>query len=320
MHGWWVLGSMSDLTVIVVSWNCKGYLADCLRSIESSGSNTAPVVVVDNNSNDGTVEMLRQEFPQIHLLVNRENTGFATANNQALKKVQSRYVLILNPDTVVRPGALDAMVRFMDEYPDVWAAGPTILNGDGSRQHSGVRFPNNWNIFVEALFLDRLFPQSRLFGRHKELYEDPTLSREVDYLQGSCLMVRSSAIERVGGLDERFFMYFEETDWCYRMKAEGGKICTCPPATVIHFGGTALGHFDEQRLTHYHRSLLRFYRKHYSPSRTIAVRVILWFRSLIRICVWCIAWFARPALRSSAASSVRGYVNVIGMLLTREAE
>jgi GT2 family glycosyltransferase len=307
---------MNDLAIIIVSWNCKGYLADCLRSIYADGSEfSLAIIVVDNNSNDGTLEMLREDFPQVHLISNSENRGFAAACNLGMKFSRSRFVLLLNPDTVVRPGAFDSMIRFMDDHGDAWAIGPTILNGDGSRQHSGMRFPTNWNILVEALFLDRLFPQTRLFGGHKELYERPECSREVDYLQGSCLMVRSDAIECVGGLDERFFMYFEETDWCRRMKKAGGTIRYCPSATIVHFGGNQIGHFDERRLVHYHRSLLRFYQKHYSPGRTAAVRLILLLRSLIRIIIWSASGILKPGLRNTAASSVRGYLRTIGILL-----
>jgi GT2 family glycosyltransferase len=308
---------MNDLTIIIVSWNCKGYLTECLGSIDVDRSKILrTVIVVDNNSSDGTPEMLRKDFPRVDVISNMENRGFAAANNQALKVSRSRFVLLLNPDTVVRSGALDTMVKFMDDRADVWAIGPTILNGDGSRQHSGVRFPTNWDILVEALFLDRLFPQTRLFGRHKEVYKDPERSDEVDYLQGSCLMVRSEAIERVGALDERFFMYFEETDWCFRMKKAGGTIRFCPSATVVHFGGNEIGHFDERRLVHYHRSLLRFYQKHYSVGRTAAARLILFLRSLIRIVVWCVFWVLKPGLRDKAASSVRGYVSTVGILFT----
>lgn len=307
---------MNDLTIIIVSWNCKGYLAECLQSIDADGSKlSCTIIVVDNNSNDGTLEMLREDFPRVHLISSEKNLGFAAANNRALKSSRSRFVLLLNPDTVVRPGAFDSMIKFMDDHVDAWAIGPTILNGDGSRQHSGVRFPTNWNILVEALFLDRLFPQTELFGEHKELYKHPECSREVDYLQGSCLMVRSDAIERVGGLDERFFMYFEETDWCCRMKKAGGTIRYCPSATIVHFGGNQIGHFDERRLVHYHRSLLRFYQKHYSPGRTAAVRLVLLLRSLIRIVIWCALWILKPGLRDTAASSVRGYLRTIGILL-----
>lgn len=308
---------MLDLAIIIVSWNCREYLSGCLRSIVSSGTQSRyTVLVVDNDSSDGTVPYIREMFPSIRILTNTSNVGFAAANNQGMRGVQSRYVLLLNPDTLLHPGALDAMIGFMDEHTDAWAAGPAIVNADGSRQHSGVRFPSNWNIAAEALFLDRLFPRSKLFGRHKELYEDPGRVREVDYLQGSCLMVRTEAIGIIGDLDEQFFMYFEETDWCYRMKHAGGKVLYCPMATVVHFGGNEPGHFDEHRLVYYHRSLLLFYRKHFTSGKAVVLRFLLVIRSLLRIILWGGTGMLRPALRHSAISSARGYARTLRDLLT----
>jgi GT2 family glycosyltransferase len=215
---------------------------------------------------------------------------------------------------MVQPGALDAMAEFLDAHETVWAVGPAIVNPDGSPQRTGVRFPSNWNILAETLFLDRLYPQSRLFGRHKEMFEDPSRPRPVDYVQGACLMVRFKAIETVGPLDERFFMYFEETDWCYRMKAAGGEVYYCPSGTVVHFGGGEIGHYDEHRLLQYHRSLLLFYQKNYSTAQAVAMRAILVVRAVLRTLVWLVLAAVRPTLRRSALSSVRGYVKVLGIM------
>ncbi|MEK9136487.1 MAG: glycosyltransferase family 2 protein [Bacteroidota bacterium] len=309
---------MVDLTIFIVSWNCKQYLADCLRSIEATGSRLSNhVIVIDNNSTDGTVEMVKRDFPRVTFVQNQSNIGFAAANNQAMKMAQARYVMLLNPDTIVHPDGLDALVRFMDQHPSVWAAGPAMLNRDGTPQRTGVRFPSNWNIFCEALFLDRLFPRSRLFGGHKELYADPATSRPVDYVQGACLCARHDAYIKVGGLDQKFFMYFEETDWCYRMKRAGGEVYLCPDARVTHFGGGDVGHYDEQRLVHYHRSLLRFYRKHYSVSSLQVLRVVGVMRSAIRVIMWGTIAVFRPALRTSAQSSQRGYLKTFGILMGR---
>lgn len=310
---------MNDLTVIIVSWNCRGDLADCLRSMKTEQGIAYPVIVVDNNSRDGTVEMLRRDFQEVQVIANAENAGFAAANNQGLSMGGSRYALLLNPDTVVHPGAFDALVRFMDANPGVWAAGPAMLNRDGSPQRSGVRFPNTWNILCEALFLDRLFPRSRLFGRHKELYADGRVPRAVDYVQGSCIIVRREPMEKVGGLDEQFFMYFEEADWCYRMKEKGGQVYFVPGAKVTHVGGGEAGHYDETRLVHYHRSLLLFYRKHYPPLSALLVRLVIVMRSFIRILVWTAVAIGRPGLRSSALSSIRGYLHIPAIVVEHTA-
>lgn len=304
---------MDDITIVIVSWNSKDYLAQCLASIRASRPRCSfRIIVVDNGSSDGTAGFLEAHYPEIQRVENKENRGFAAANNQAMRMANSRCVLLLNPDTIVHAGALDAMVDMLDGGESVWAVGPSVLNVDGTRQRTGVRYPTNWNVLVESFFLDRFFPHTRLFGRHKELYEDADKPRAVDYVQGACLLVASKAIQTVGLLDERYFMYFEETDWCYRMTHAGGRVYYCPTARVVHFGGNALGHFDEQRLVYYHRSILHFYRKHYSGVDRVVLRPILWVRSLVRILVWSGMYLLKPSIRAAALSSIKGYVRTLG--------
>jgi GT2 family glycosyltransferase len=307
---------MIDLTIIVVTWNSMADISRCLASVRDAGTrNRVGIVVVDNNSSDGTPDSVAREFSHVRLVRNAGNTGFAAANNQAMRNADSRYVLLLNPDTEVLPGAIDGMIGFMDSHPAAWAAGPALLNGDRTPQRTGVRFPSNWNLFVESLFLDRLFPATRMFGRHRELYADPSVARQVDYLQGSCLMVRKEALNRIGFLDEGFFMYFEETDWCYRMKQAGGEVWYTPDAQVIHYGGGTFGHYDERRLVHFYTSLKRFYRKHHSPGGQIVVRIILGCRALLRWTMWSALARIRPGLRERARSSARGYRRVFAEIL-----
>jgi hypothetical protein len=309
---------MSDVSIIIVTWNSASDVTVCLDSLAGVHERVkARIVVIDNASTDCTIEKVRTGFPHVQLISNPQNIGFAAANNQAMRTSEGRYVLLLNPDTSVDPGTVEALVHYLDTHPTAWAAGPMILNPDRSLQYSGVRFPSRWNILVESLFLDRLFPQSRLFGSHKGMYKDPFTSRAVDYLQGSALMVRRETVEKVGGLDEGFFMYFEETDWCYRMKQAGGEVHYSPVGKVIHYGGDAFAHFDERRLVYYHRSLLRFFRKHYTPKQTIGLRPILALRSTIRLLLWlCVALTGRSR-RAKALSCARGYWKILGMLLER---
>ncbi len=304
-----------DVSVIMVSYNCRQYIEQCLQSIAASPTACSyKVIVVDNNSSDDTVSVVKSNFSNVQLICNEENIGFARGNNQALQIANSRYAMLLNPDTLVREGAFDTIVKFLDAHVHVWALGPAILNGDGSPQRTGIRFPSNWNFLVETLFLDRLFPYSRLFGAHRELYEDYSKPRAVDYVQGSCLVVRKEVIEKVGVLDERFFMYFEETDWCYRIKQAGGAIMFLPSAEVVHFGGGEAGHYNERRLLQYHQSLLKFYRKHYSLKRLFWLKVILSVRSFIRIIVLSLMALGRPKLRQAALSSVKGYAKTFALL------
>lgn len=307
---------MPELSIIIVTWNSRADIERCIRSITESGTRTrVEIIIVDNASTDETVAFLREKHPSVELIVNESNSGFASGNNRALNVARGECILLLNPDTHVHPGALDALVLFMKQHPEVWACGPPVCNADGSPQRTGVRFPGLWNMLVESVFLDRVFPGTRLFGSHRELYRDQSLPRSVDYLQGSCLLVRRRAVEQVGMLDEGFFMYFEETDWCFRMHERGGKVMYVPGPGIIHYGGGTAGHYDEPRLLFYHRSLLRFFRKHHAAPVGVALRLILVFRSIIRIAVWSGYGFTHVSQRGAAASAVRGYLHVL-LLLT----
>ena len=306
---------MNDVAIIIVTWNNASDIGRCLDSIVGIGGGIrAEISVVDNASNDRTVDMIRNGYPHVRVTVNGQNVGFAAANNQAIRTTDGKYVMLLNPDTSVDEGTVESLARYLDTFPNAWVAGPMILNPDRSLQTSGVRFPTRWNILVESLFLDRLLPNTRLFGSHKEMYEDPSRPRAVDYLQGSALMVRREAIEKIGGLDEGYFMYFEEADWCFRIKKAGGEVHYAPVGKVVHYGGTAFAHFDERRLAHYHRSRIRFFRTHYSTARMLGLRPILALRSAIRFLLWGMIALVSPSKREVAASSARGYLRVLGLL------
>lgn len=309
---------MIDLSVIIVTWNCRQYAMDCLASIAAyPPQKDIEIILVDNQSNDGTVEAVRGGFPAVRVIANENNAGFAVANNQAVSLSNGRFILLLNPDTIVYKGAFDAMINYLDAHPDVAAVGPVIFNGDGSQQFTGVRFPCLWNLLSETFFLDRLFPRSRIFGRHKALYEDFTKPFPVDFLQGSCLMLRGSVLDTVGLLDEEYFMYFEETDLCFRIRCAGYGIHFVPDAAVTHFGGGEEGHFTELRLLHYHRSLLMFYRKNHGVFSRIALRFVIALRSSIRIAAWSMLAVARPQLREKAVSIITGYWKTMNLIIER---
>lgn len=310
---------MNDVAVVVVTYNSRRWLEGCLGSITAAVAGlSSEVVVVDNASTDGTAAEVKRLLPSAVLLESAGNEGFAAANNLALRRTRSRHVLLLNPDTVLAPGAVTRLVRFLDADPSYWAAGPAVHNGNGTLQRTGVSFPSLRNIAVETLFLDRLFPRSRLFGRHRRLYEDPSVLSDVDYVQGSCLLVRRAAVDRVGPLDEEYFLYFEETDWCRRMRDAGGKVARVPDAAIVHFGGEPSVHYDEGRLVHYHRGLLLFFRRHRRPAARLLLRVLLAARSLVRIAAWTAVAVVSPGRRAQALSAARGYARVLP-LLVREA-
>lgn len=278
------------LSIIIVNWNTRDLLATCLESIQRSLSNEeagaglrAEVIVVDNGSTDGTVEMLQRDYPGVRLIENRENVGFARANNQGLAASRGRYLLLLNTDAFLRGPALARLVRFMDEHPDAGIVGPRLYFGDGTLQPSCYAFPTLATEFYGAIGLDRLFPRSRLFGRYRLGYWDMRDVREVDVVMGACLLARREVFEQIGGLDERFFMYSEEVDWCYRARQAGWRIYYVPQAEVTHLWGGTSRVLPVQTVVQLYHSRLLFFRKHYGPVTTAAYKAVLALACLVRL-------------------------------------
>lgn len=259
-----------DLSVVIVNWNARHLLAQCLASVYAyPPEGEFEVFVVDNASSDGSADMVRREFPQVRLIQNTENVGFARANNQAMRTSRGRYVLLLNSDTIVQPGALDSMVCFADQHPEAGVVGGRLLNADESLQPSWAQFPTFW---------------SELLGRNFRKRQPMTdhLTYEVDWVGGACLLARRKAIEVVGLLDEDFFMYSEETDWCFRMVRNGWKVYYLPSAEVIHFGGGSSQRASDEMLVQLYQSKLRFFHKHYGPFRKELLRASLIITSLAK--------------------------------------
>lgn len=251
------------LSIIIVSWNVREDLLGCVLSIkENQPSCTFEVIIVDNASTDGTVDMIKKCFPEVELITNHDNRGFAAANNQAIELSQGEYVLFLNPDTILYPKSLDILVKFMDSNEDVGVCGPKLLNPDGSTQDSVRCFPS----FRGALHRHTAFKFLGIFkGEYRKwLMNDFNNDKQidVDQVMGAALMVRKSATEQVGVMDERFFMYYEEVDLCYRIKKAGWRIIYKPEAVITHIGGSSSGQIPVSKRIMAMTSLLKFFRKH----------------------------------------------------------
>lgn len=226
---------MPDLSICIVNWNVKELLKACLNSIYTNTKDISfEVTVVDNNSSDGSTEMIKNDFPQVKLIENSFNAGFTKANNQAIKIAQGNYIMILNPDTEVIDNALNKMVRFMESRRDCGALGCKLLNTDGSLQRSCRMFPSLEAMLYSSLFLDSLLPKSRLFGKYFMTWWDFNETREVDQPMGSALMLKKEVIDKVGLFDENIFIWFDEVDLCYRIKKAGWKIYFTPEAQIKH--------------------------------------------------------------------------------------
>lgn len=261
--------SAPDLSVIIVNWNTRELLRQCLASIPCGldAAHRADVWVVDNASHDGSAAMAAEHFPDAHLIANTDNAGFARANNQAIRRASGRYVLLLNSDTKVLPGALSALVAFMDARPEAGAAGCRLLNADGSKQRSAwMTYPTLGSIAAGAFWLGRLPLLKKRFLREEQTLNAATEPLPVKHLLGACLMVRRSLLAQVGLMDEGYFMYLEETDWCHRIEAAGGRIFFVPGAEIVHFGQQSSLLAPDKATADWCRSMCRFYRRQYRPG------------------------------------------------------
>jgi N-acetylglucosaminyl-diphospho-decaprenol L-rhamnosyltransferase len=249
-------------TIIIVSYNCRDALSECLRMLTAQGD-APPIIVVDNASTDGSADMAAHDFPSIHLIRNTRNCGFAAACNQGIGASNTDFILLLNPDTLLECTELQKLHNAMNSRPNVGACGPRILNVDGSLQPSCRTFPTFWAMVCDEIGLGRLLPHSRLFATYRMSGWAHNETREVDQLMGSCLLLRRAALEAVGPLDERFFLYFEEVDLCWRLWQAGWRVLFVANATVTHVGGVSSRADRPTALHHRYRSLFTFYRKHY---------------------------------------------------------
>ena len=265
-----------DVSVVIVNYNVSDFLAQALRSIfQSDQSLKVEVLVVDNNSIDGSVDMVRDQFPQVHLIANTENTGFGSANNQAIRIARGRHILILNPDTIIQEDTLKTMVRFMDEHPDAGALGCQILNPDGTFAPESRRsFPTPKIAFYRMIGLGRLFPSSPRFGKYNLTYLPRDQASEVDALSGSCMMVRRKALfganeEGGSGLfDEDFFMYGEDLDLCFRIQEAGWKVWYTPETWIIHYKGESTKKGEIRYVKLFYGAMLLFIEKHMNGSQS----------------------------------------------------
>lgn len=273
---------MIDVAVVIVSWNVREYLADCLRSVcreLGSAGLTGEILVVDNASTDGTVSLVRDLFPQVHVIANEQNRGFAAANNQGMRAAAThnpRYYFLLNPDTLLRHGALGALVAAMDERPKAGMAGARLVYGDGRFQHSAFAFPGLGQLMFDLLPMPARLYESRLNGRYpRRYYNHKREPFEIDHPLGATMLVRADVAESTAGFDETFHMYCEEIDWSWRVREAGWEIYTVPEAEIVHYGGESTRQVPAESIVNLWRSRARLYRKHHGPLRlAVAKRLV----------------------------------------------
>ena len=272
-----------DISVVIVGWNAKHYLELCLESLASAPPRRSmEVLVVDNASTDGSVEMIETKFPWVKLIKSSENLGFAKGNNAAIRQCQGGFVALVNPDVIVFPGCLDALADFLDENPKVGNVGPRVLNPDMSMQSTCRRFPTLWNNFCSATGLSTRFKNSRFFAGEHMFYFSHDRTLAVDVLVGCFSMIRREALDAVGLLDEGLFMYGDDVDWCRRARNAGWQMVFFPGAEAIHDRGKITAPYPVRFALAQQRSVLYYWTKHHSFLDVLGIRCIMLFHHLLR--------------------------------------
>lgn len=290
-----------DVSIIIVSWNVRDLLRDCLGAVEeglAQGQLAGEVIVVDNDSHDDSPGMVRTQFPAVRLIVNPTNLGFTKGNNQGLRESRGRYVLLLNPDTRVTPSSVRDMVDYLDAHPAVGVVGPRLLFPDGTVQSSRRRFPTMATGFLESTPLQRFFADNVVLRRYYVTDRSPYDEQEVDWLVGACLMVRRAAWERVGLLDEGFFMYSEELDWCRRLKADGWRVVYLPWSRVVHYEAKSSAQSVLARQQHFHDSKVRYFQKYHGPLAAAALRLFIVLSFLFMLLEEVVKYLVVPSKRT----------------------
>lgn len=294
-----------DLSIVIVNWNTRDLLRDCLESVFAGlGGLTAEVLVVDNASDDGSAEMVRRAFPDAELIQNPRNLGFAAGNNVALRRAAGRYVVLLNTDTLVHGSVLSEAVAWLDVRPEVGIMGPRVLNADGSVQPSCSAFPSLGHLAKQTLGLNRI----AWLDRYRMTGWDRTSERRVEVISGAAMFVRRAAMVEVGLLDEAFFFYGEETDWCHRFARAGWELVFAPIPAVTHYGGGAAGKLNHRRDVLMTEGTTRLHRKHGGPLAGAACFAILAAHNASRAVFWTVLGLARKPAALARARHFRSVV------------
>lgn len=289
------------LSICIVNYKVEDLLRKCLNSIYESISCIAfETIIVDNNSGDGSVEMIKSIFPQANSIENKENVGFSKANNQAISIANGKYILLLNPDTIVKHHAIEKMVKFMENHQSVGILGCKLLNSDGSKKiqwTSCGSFPTLFNVFLWQSLLEKLFYKNRIFGMRQMTYWQRDTNKEVDWISGACMLIRREVINDIGLLDESFFSYFEDTDFCYRAKKKKWIVYFLADAHIIHIGGQSWNLLHKKAIENKLENIHRFFMKYYGELPAFMCELLILYGSLLRSCIWTILFLTNRDIR-----------------------
>lgn len=304
---------MCDISFIIVSWNVRELLKRALQAmLDDTRAEKIEIIVVDNASRDGTVEMLRENFPNARVIANAENVGFTRGNNQALQIAQGRYLFLVNPDTEIQRGAARALIEFMDAPANarVGIVGPQLVYPNGAIQSSRRRFPKFSTALFESTKLEQWFPRNRQIAEYRLQNTDDNAIQDVDWVVGAAMFVRRAVHEQIGGLDERFFMYSEELDWCKRTKDAGWRVVYFPNARVLHHEAKSSDQVRAQRDIYFHSSKVRYFKKHRGNFQGELLRYFLLSTFAYQWCEEAAKWLVghKKELR---AERMKAYAQVI---------
>ena len=296
-----------DMSIVLVCWNNKAYLDPCLKSLYEGGVKSSfDVVVVDNGSTDGSQQMLAEKYPQVMLIQNEGNVGLGKASNQGIEATKGRHVLLLNNDTLVNGPALDVLVEYLDAHPEAGATAGKLLNPDGSFQSGFAPFSTLLEEFLIVTHIgELLWPGYPSHGDSNEI-------KETGWMSSACLLVRRAALDKIGLLDESYFIYGDEADLQYRLNRAGWKVVFLPNSSIIHFGGRSMDRWKRRKMVY--RGKMMFYKKNYGLLSTFLLRVMFFVMSLLKLLVWCVG-FLIPTKNDQAKKELRSNLDVMGLCL-----
>ena len=299
--------SVVDMSIVLVCWNNKAYLDPCLKSLYEGGLKSSfDVIVVDNGSTDGSQQMLAEKYPQVKLIQNAGNVGLGKASNQGIEVTNGRHVLLLNNDTLVNGPALDVLVEYLDAHPEAGATAGKLLNPDGSFQSGFAPFSTLLEEFLIVTHIGEL-----LWAGYPS-HGDANEIKETGWMSSACLLVRRAALDKIGLLDENYFIYGDEADLQFRLNKAGWKVVFLPNSSIIHFGGRSMDRWKRRKMVY--RGKMMFYKKNYGFFSTFLLRTLFFVMSLLKLLVWCVG-FIVPSKNDQAKKELRSNIDVMGLCL-----
>ncbi len=299
--------SVVDMSIVLVCWNNKAYLDPCLKSLYEGGLKSSfDVIVVDNGSTDGSQQMLAEKYPQVKLIQNAGNVGLGKASNQGIEATNGRHVLLLNNDTLVNAPALDVLVEYLDAHPEVGATAGKLLNPDGSFQSGFAPFST---LLEEFLIVTHI---GELLWTGYPSHGDSNEIKATGWMSSACLLVRRAAFDKIGLLDEGYFIYGDEADLQYRLNKAGWKVVFLPNSSIIHFGGRSMDRWKRRKMVY--RGKMMFYKKNYGFISTFLLRLLFLVMSLLKLLVWCVG-FIVPSRNAQAKKELRSNIDVMALCL-----